>query len=121
VQIRTVVIAIVVFGAVFLVVRGQSRKAEEERLRREDADYRKSAEVARERNAAIDRERQAAFATRLNCDTAVRNRQVLEKAVKEGGGVIVFTNTGATSVGADQLAAAQRDTAQFIAENCPGR
>jgi hypothetical protein len=121
VRLRTVVIAVVVFGAVFLVMRGQSRKAEEERLRREDADYRKSAEAARERNAAIDRERQAAFATSLNCDTAVRNRQLLERAVKEGSGVIVFTKAGAKNVGPGELAGAQRDTAQFLAENCPGR
>lgn len=115
-MVRNLVIAAIVFAVAFGLVRGRIAKNEEEKLRREDVEYRKSVEVANERNENVRQQMDQRMTAAHNCATAMTNRRVLQDASASGGRIIAshdFKPLDETDV-----RLAQRDNERYIEENC---
>lgn len=115
-MVRNLVIAVIVLAVAFALVRGKIRKSEEERWQREDAEYQKSAEIAKQKNQDLDRQMEQRFMSMVNCETAMRNRQVLQEASASGGRVVSFRDGKALT--AAEVRTAQGETEHYIGQNC---
>ena len=120
-MIRNLVIAAVVFAIAFGLVRYKGKKAEEEAMRREDEEYRKSAAIAKVRNDEMQRQLEQQFVISMNCDTARRNRVVLKDVSVRGGQVFSWGDGSTRTLSAAEIPAALADTERYLEQNCKGQ